>query len=193
MEGARVHVEGGEKEYWLTLQSEESVGKIGKWEYVRCAIGEIADRFVPGRLPIRGVLGRGSGVGEIGQLAGVVGKGGAGGRMALIGDGVVCVHVGRRWGGRGEIADVPRHCSPRQRGKDGQQTTLPCAEGVAEAGGYAANSLWALYTASGTAFPCECACMPAFIFAAGSGAYVPCDPPRPFAYHSECPLIPSQN
>lgn len=65
--------------------------------------------------------------------------------MCLIGDGVegrvVCMHVGRRWGGGGKIADVPRHCSSLVSAeRTDRQTTLPCAEGVAEADGYAAKS-----------------------------------------------------
>ena len=68
--------------------------------------------------------------------------------MRLIGDGVeggvVCMHVGRRWGGGGEIAHMPRHWSRLVSAESRErETRIPCADGVAEADGYAANSLWA--------------------------------------------------
>jgi hypothetical protein len=65
----------GGSEGVLAHAADESAGRLAGGEYARCAIGEIADRLVPGSLPVRRVLGRGRGVGEIGQLAGVVGKG----------------------------------------------------------------------------------------------------------------------
>lgn len=65
--------------------------------------------------------------------------------------GLVRVHIGRGRSSDGQVAHMTgsycRVSQPFERQYYGGQ--LPCADGMADAGGYAAKSLWASYVVSG--------------------------------------------